>query len=167
MTMYAYFHLCYGVSVLITWPMLQSCIVLLVLVLWQSWLSLTACIWLQNFKHIMKHLQGAIIIGGAFQVILGYTGLMSLFLRCASISVNKYKTIFLSIQFNANKWLPWQWMNEKIAWMRCTRIENIKLDLKFHSECLIFQVFCHGQNHLSHGHTIETVHMAYSRAQMT
>ncbi|KAF8775268.1 hypothetical protein HU200_004672 [Digitaria exilis] len=34
-----------------------------------------------NFKHIMKHLQGAIIIGGAFQVLLGYTGLMSLFLR--------------------------------------------------------------------------------------
>ncbi|RLN24845.1 nucleobase-ascorbate transporter 12 [Panicum miliaceum] len=34
-----------------------------------------------NFKHIMKHLQGAIIIGGTFQVILGYTGLMSLFLR--------------------------------------------------------------------------------------
>ncbi|XP_066315416.1 nucleobase-ascorbate transporter 12-like isoform X2 [Miscanthus floridulus] len=34
-----------------------------------------------NFKHIMKHLQGAIIIGGAFQVVLGYTGLMSLFLR--------------------------------------------------------------------------------------
>lgn len=34
-----------------------------------------------NFKHIMKHLQGAIIIGGAFQVFLGYTGLMSLFLR--------------------------------------------------------------------------------------
>uniref|UniRef100_A0ACD5VVA4 Uncharacterized protein n=1 Tax=Avena sativa TaxID=4498 RepID=A0ACD5VVA4_AVESA len=34
-----------------------------------------------NFKHIMKHLQGAIIIGGVFQVLLGYTGLMSLFLR--------------------------------------------------------------------------------------
>ncbi|KAF0919872.1 hypothetical protein E2562_032157 [Oryza meyeriana var. granulata] len=34
-----------------------------------------------NFKHIMKHLQGAIIIGGAFQVLFGYTGLMSLFLR--------------------------------------------------------------------------------------
>ncbi|XP_062226616.1 nucleobase-ascorbate transporter 12-like isoform X2 [Phragmites australis] len=34
-----------------------------------------------NFKHIMKHLQGAIIIGGVFQVVLGYTGLMSLFLR--------------------------------------------------------------------------------------
>ncbi|KAL6616405.1 hypothetical protein ACP70R_038675 [Stipagrostis hirtigluma subsp. patula] len=34
-----------------------------------------------NFKHIMKHLQGAIIVGGAFQVVLGYTGLMSLFLR--------------------------------------------------------------------------------------
>ncbi|KAL6840086.1 hypothetical protein ACP4OV_029896 [Aristida adscensionis] len=34
-----------------------------------------------TFKHIMKHLQGAIIVGGAFQVVLGYTGLMSLFLR--------------------------------------------------------------------------------------
>ncbi|KAK3162525.1 hypothetical protein QOZ80_1BG0090560 [Eleusine coracana subsp. coracana] len=34
-----------------------------------------------NFKHIMKHLQGAIITGGVFQVLLGYTGLMSLFLR--------------------------------------------------------------------------------------
>ncbi|CAL4973038.1 unnamed protein product [Urochloa decumbens] len=34
-----------------------------------------------NFKHIMKHLQGAVIIGGAFQVVLGYTGLMSLLLR--------------------------------------------------------------------------------------
>ncbi|KAL5227534.1 hypothetical protein ABZP36_015799 [Zizania latifolia] len=34
-----------------------------------------------NFKHIMKHLQGAIIIGGGIQVLLGYTGLMSLFLR--------------------------------------------------------------------------------------
>ncbi|KAJ1286295.1 hypothetical protein BS78_03G342700 [Paspalum vaginatum] len=34
-----------------------------------------------NFKHIMKHLQGAIIIGGAFQVVLGYTGVMSFFLR--------------------------------------------------------------------------------------
>ncbi|KAL6557345.1 Nucleobase-ascorbate transporter 12 [Orobanche minor] len=34
-----------------------------------------------NFKHIMKELQGAVIIGSAFQAILGYTGLMSLFLR--------------------------------------------------------------------------------------
>ncbi|CAI9105553.1 OLC1v1004494C2 [Oldenlandia corymbosa var. corymbosa] len=34
-----------------------------------------------NFKHIMKELQGAIIIGSAFQVFLGYSGLMSLFLR--------------------------------------------------------------------------------------
>lgn len=65
--------------------------------------ELDACISLQNFKHIMKHLQGAIIIGGAFQVLLGYTGLMSLFLRYASFMLVKYKTIFLSIQFNANK----------------------------------------------------------------
>ncbi|XP_050367289.1 nucleobase-ascorbate transporter 12 [Argentina anserina] len=34
-----------------------------------------------NFKHIMKELQGAVIIGSAFQAILGYSGLMSLFLR--------------------------------------------------------------------------------------
>ncbi|XWS52902.1 hypothetical protein CRYUN_Cryun11dG0112100 [Craigia yunnanensis] len=34
-----------------------------------------------NFKHIMKELQGAIIVASAFQAILGYSGLMSLFLR--------------------------------------------------------------------------------------
>ncbi|KAI4304724.1 hypothetical protein MLD38_040199 [Melastoma candidum] len=34
-----------------------------------------------NFKHIMKELQGAIIIASAFQTILGYSGLMSLLLR--------------------------------------------------------------------------------------
>lgn len=34
-----------------------------------------------NFKHIMKELQGAIIIGSAFQAILGYSGLMSIFVR--------------------------------------------------------------------------------------
>lgn len=34
-----------------------------------------------NFKHIMKELQGAIIISSAFQAILGYSGLMSLFVR--------------------------------------------------------------------------------------
>ncbi|GMP98978.1 hypothetical protein CsSME_00046644 [Camellia sinensis var. sinensis] len=34
-----------------------------------------------NFKHIMKELQGAIIISSAFQAILGYSGLMTLFLR--------------------------------------------------------------------------------------
>lgn len=34
-----------------------------------------------RFKHIMKELQGAIIIGSTFQMILGYSGLMSLFLR--------------------------------------------------------------------------------------
>ncbi|KAM7522480.1 hypothetical protein LguiA_012382 [Lonicera macranthoides] len=33
-----------------------------------------------NFKHIMKELQGAIIITLAFQIILGYSGLMALFL---------------------------------------------------------------------------------------
>ncbi|KAL8151116.1 hypothetical protein V2J09_020924 [Rumex salicifolius] len=34
-----------------------------------------------NFKHIMRELQGAIIIASAFQAFLGYSGLMSLFLR--------------------------------------------------------------------------------------
>lgn len=34
-----------------------------------------------NFKHIMKQLQGAIIISSAFQTILGYSGLMTLFVR--------------------------------------------------------------------------------------
>ncbi|KAJ4903126.1 Nucleobase-ascorbate transporter 12 [Raphanus sativus] len=34
-----------------------------------------------NFKHIMRELQGAIIIGSAFQAVLGYSGLMSLILR--------------------------------------------------------------------------------------
>nr|DAD48655.1 TPA_asm: hypothetical protein HUJ06_018592 [Nelumbo nucifera] len=34
-----------------------------------------------NFKHIMKHLQGAIIISSAFQAFLGYSGLMSVLLR--------------------------------------------------------------------------------------
>jgi hypothetical protein len=36
---------------------------------------------LQKFKHIMRELQGAIIIGSAFQALLGYTGLMSLLVR--------------------------------------------------------------------------------------
>ncbi|GLT51307.1 hypothetical protein SLA2020_247260 [Shorea laevis] len=34
-----------------------------------------------SFKHIMKELQGAIIIASAFQAFLGYSGMMSLFLR--------------------------------------------------------------------------------------
>ncbi|KAG4974347.1 hypothetical protein JHK87_031168 [Glycine soja] len=34
-----------------------------------------------KFKHIMRELQGAIIIGSAFQTLLGYTGLMSLLVR--------------------------------------------------------------------------------------
>ncbi|KAK7404821.1 hypothetical protein VNO78_05802 [Psophocarpus tetragonolobus] len=34
-----------------------------------------------KFKHIMKELQGAIIIGSAFKALLGYTGLMSLLVR--------------------------------------------------------------------------------------
>lgn len=34
-----------------------------------------------KFKHIMRELQGAILVGSVFQIILGYTGLMSLLLR--------------------------------------------------------------------------------------
>ncbi|XP_050214329.1 nucleobase-ascorbate transporter 12 [Mercurialis annua] len=34
-----------------------------------------------NFRHIMKKLQGAIIVASAFQALLGYSGLMSLLLR--------------------------------------------------------------------------------------
>ncbi|KAG4968566.1 hypothetical protein JHK87_034217 [Glycine soja] len=34
-----------------------------------------------KFKHIMKELQGAIIIGSAFQTFIGYSGLMSLLVR--------------------------------------------------------------------------------------
>ncbi|KAJ6816455.1 uncharacterized protein M6B38_416845 [Iris pallida] len=34
-----------------------------------------------NFKHIMKELQGALIISSAFQSLLGYSGIMSLLLR--------------------------------------------------------------------------------------
>ncbi|KAG6702675.1 hypothetical protein I3842_07G047400 [Carya illinoinensis] len=34
-----------------------------------------------KFRHIMRELQGAIIVGSIFQSILGYSGLMSLFLR--------------------------------------------------------------------------------------
>ncbi|XP_048233967.1 nucleobase-ascorbate transporter 12 [Ricinus communis] len=34
-----------------------------------------------NFKHIMKRLQGAIIIASSFQALMGYSGLMSLLLR--------------------------------------------------------------------------------------
>ncbi|KAJ0097626.1 hypothetical protein Patl1_28335 [Pistacia atlantica] len=36
---------------------------------------------LQKFRHIMRELQGAIIVGSIFQSILGFTGLMSLLLR--------------------------------------------------------------------------------------
>lgn len=34
-----------------------------------------------NFKHVMKELQGAIIVAAAFQAFLGYSGLMSLLVR--------------------------------------------------------------------------------------
>ncbi|KAJ0040145.1 hypothetical protein Pint_27698 [Pistacia integerrima] len=36
---------------------------------------------LQKFRHIMRELQGAIIVGSIFQSILGFTGLMTLLLR--------------------------------------------------------------------------------------
>lgn len=35
----------------------------------------------QRFQHTMRELQGAMIVGSVFQFILGYSGLMSLFLR--------------------------------------------------------------------------------------
>lgn len=49
---------------------------------------------MQKFKHIMRELQGAILVGSVFQIILGYSGLMSLFLRYTnqpfqSISLSK------------------------------------------------------------------------------
>ncbi|KAG8080519.1 hypothetical protein GUJ93_ZPchr0007g3364 [Zizania palustris] len=34
-----------------------------------------------KFKHIMRELQGAILVGSVFQIILGYSGFMSLLLR--------------------------------------------------------------------------------------
>ncbi|KAF3782067.1 Nucleobase-ascorbate transporter 12 [Nymphaea thermarum] len=37
-----------------------------------------------SFKHIMKALQGAILISSAFQMVLGYSGLMSILLRLVS-----------------------------------------------------------------------------------
>ncbi|KAL8148081.1 hypothetical protein AgCh_005428 [Apium graveolens] len=42
-----------------------------------------------NFKHIMKELQGAIIIASAFQTILGYSGLMTLLLSYGFPQVGK------------------------------------------------------------------------------
>lgn len=42
---------------------------------------LTGCGILQRFKLTMRELQGAIIIGSAFQTFLGYSGAMSILLR--------------------------------------------------------------------------------------
>lgn len=53
----------------------------------------------QNFKHIMKELQGAIIIGSAFQAILGYSGLMSIFLRYDSSIFKPQSPISVYIYF--------------------------------------------------------------------
>lgn len=36
---------------------------------------------MQKFRHIMRELQGAIIVSSIFQCIMGFSGLMSLFLR--------------------------------------------------------------------------------------
>ncbi|KAH7442494.1 hypothetical protein KP509_03G091600 [Ceratopteris richardii] len=36
---------------------------------------------MKRFKHTMRELQGAVIVSSAFQVVLGYSGLMSLILR--------------------------------------------------------------------------------------
>ncbi|KAG6501560.1 hypothetical protein ZIOFF_041441 [Zingiber officinale] len=37
-----------------------------------------------KFKHIMRELQGAVVVGSVFQAVLGYSGLMSLLLRMLS-----------------------------------------------------------------------------------
>lgn len=43
----------------------------------------------------MRELQGAIIIGSAFQAVLGYSGLMSLILRYTSLSLSKADTFHI------------------------------------------------------------------------
>lgn len=55
---------------------------------------------MQKFKHIMRELQGAILVGSVFQIILGYTGLMSLFLRF----VKKHTCLTLHLEYTSQKW---------------------------------------------------------------
>ncbi|ONM35041.1 Nucleobase-ascorbate transporter 11 [Zea mays] len=55
-----------------------------------------------KFKHIMRELQGAILVGSVFQIILGYTGLISLFLsadflKLSSLPVGKIGALLASI----------------------------------------------------------------------
>ena len=42
--------------------------------------------------------------------------------------------------------------------MRCTRVRNIKLDLKFHSECLIFQVLSWSESSFIWPYNINNAH---------
>ena len=58
------------------------------------------CIHFQKFKHIMKELQGTIIIGSTFQTFLGYSGLMSLLVRydCGIFYVRLF-LLFFSTNF--------------------------------------------------------------------
>ncbi|KAJ4811000.1 Nucleobase-ascorbate transporter 12 [Rhynchospora pubera] len=52
-----------------------------------------------NFKHIMKELQGALIIAAAFQAIIGYTGVMALLLRLISPIVVSSTIAALGLSF--------------------------------------------------------------------
>lgn len=49
--------------------------------LWFPWKFKLGVAFLQRFKLTMRELQGAIIIGSAFQTFLGYSGAMSILLR--------------------------------------------------------------------------------------
>ena len=61
------------------------------------------CINFQKFKHIMKELQGAIIIGSAFQTFLGYSGLMSLLVRYdCGIFYTRLFVLFFSTHFTVS-----------------------------------------------------------------
>ena len=62
----------------LTFPIVDYCKPLYSIKFIWDLIKKTTC---QSFKHIMKELQGAIIIASAFQALLGYSGLMSLFLR--------------------------------------------------------------------------------------
>jgi nucleobase transporter 1/2 len=95
-SIFSFHHLCYGDAAWIACHrhMLQwgACDISFSAPL--GWINIICSIASQNFKHIMKHLQGAIIIGGSFQVLLGYTGLMSILLRFVSLAAHKTQTVF-------------------------------------------------------------------------
>ncbi|XP_022898525.1 nucleobase-ascorbate transporter 12-like [Olea europaea var. sylvestris] len=56
-----------------------------------------------NFKHIMKELQGAVIIGFAFQAFLGYSGLMTILIR-KHVSRMKYCRADTSDALGSSSW---------------------------------------------------------------